>query len=132
MTLIRTFMLVLLLFAGVVVTFAQSEQAAKSTAPSDSTVTVSISTNGIRFAAQGSIGQMRLEVFNPNGDSLYNSEFQAGNVRDWALEDKLGQPLPDGSYLCVVTVRDVSGRLGLKQGTVLVQGGQASLKLGGS
>ena len=129
MTLIRTFMLVLLLLAGVVVTFAQSEQAGKSPASADATVTVSISAKGVRFTAPGSIGQMRLEVFDAGGGSLYNSDFQPGNVRDWALEDNLGQRLADGSYLCAVTVRDVSGRLRLKQGTVLVQAGQASLKL---
>jgi hypothetical protein len=73
-----------------------------------------------------------MEVFGASGESLYNSEFQSGNVRDWTLEDKLGQRLADGSYLCVVTVREVSGRLDMKQGTVLMQGGQASLKLGGN
>jgi hypothetical protein len=130
MTLIRTFMLVLLLLACAVVTAAQSEQAAKASAPPDQTITVSISATGVRFAALGQIKQMRLEVFNNNGDPLYNSEFQAGNVRDWALEDKLGQHLPDGSYLCVITIRDMSGRLDMKQGNVLLQGGQASLKLG--
>ena len=129
MTLIRTFMLMLLLLAGAVVTFAQSEQAGKSPASADATVTVSISAKGVRFTAPGSIGQMRLEVFDAGGGSLYNSDFQPGNVRDWALEDNLGQRLADGSYLCAVTVRDVSGRLRLKQGTVLVQAGQASLKL---
>lgn len=95
----------------------------------DPTVTISILAKGIRFAALGSLGQMRLEVFDTNGAPVYNSEFQAGNVQDWALKDNFGQPLPDGSYLCVVTVRDVSGRLGMKQGSVLVQAGQASLKL---
>src|SRR5262245_31267664 len=129
MTFIRTFALALLLVTNAVITFAQPEQAGKSAAPSVTTVTVSISARGGRFMALGGVGQMRLEVFNANGDSLYNSEFKAGNVQDWALKDNLGQILPDGSYLCVVTTRDVSGRLGLKQGDVLVQGGQASLKL---
>ena len=130
MTLIRTFMLALVLLAGTVAASAQSEQQDKTTAATDTTITVSISANGIRFAALRSIKQMRLEVFNDSGDSLYNSGFQPGSVRDWTLEDKTGQPLPDGSYLCVVTFRDVSGRLDLRRGTVLVQGGQGALKLG--
>ncbi|MDQ3014090.1 MAG: hypothetical protein M3X11_25715, partial [Acidobacteriota bacterium] len=88
MTFIRTFMLSLLMLASVIVTFAQSEQTVKSTASPDPTVTISISAKGIRFAALGSAGQMRLEVFDANGVPLYNSEFQAGSVRDWALEDK--------------------------------------------
>jgi hypothetical protein len=128
MTLMRIFLLVLLVVAGARVTFAQTD-ATKTGAPSEPTVTVSISDKGVRFAAMGSIGQMRLEVFNANGDSLYNSDFQIGNMRDWALQDKLGQPVADGSYLCVITLRDLSGRLGIKQGTVLVQDGHASLRL---
>lgn len=130
MTLFRTFVLTLLLLAGVVVTFAQADQNGKAAAPSDPTVTVSISAKGVRFAALGQFKQMRVEVFTTNGDSLFNSGFQSGNVRDWMLEDKQGQRLPDGSYQCVVTVRDVSGRLSMRQGTVFLQGGQASLKLG--
>ncbi|HEY3134535.1 MAG TPA: hypothetical protein VGL29_00660, partial [Blastocatellia bacterium] len=125
---IRAFFLALLFVAGAAVTFAQSD-ATKANATLEPTVTVSISEKGVRFAALGSIGQMRLEVFNANGDSLYNSEFRAGNVRDWGLEDKLGQPLADGSYLCVITFRNLSDKLGIKQGTVLVQSGLASLKL---
>ncbi|MDQ3010510.1 MAG: hypothetical protein M3X11_07385, partial [Acidobacteriota bacterium] len=112
-----------------VVSFAQPEQAGKSIAPPDKTVTISISAKGVRFAALGSTGQMRLEVFSASGASLYNSEFKAGNVRDWALEDNLGQPLLDGIYQCVITLRDLSGRLSLKQGTVMLQSGQASLQL---
>src|SRR2546428_2387742 len=103
MTLMRIFLLALLVVAGARVTFAQTD-ATKTGAPSDPTVTVSISDKGVRFAAMGSIGQMRLEVFNANGDSLYNSDFQVGNMRDWSLQDKLGQPVADGSYLCVITL----------------------------
>ncbi|HEY7915262.1 MAG TPA: hypothetical protein VIG62_25365 [Blastocatellia bacterium] len=132
MALIRSFILSLVVLAAAAVTFAQSDQAAKPAAPPQATVIVSLSDKGVRFAALGQIGKMRLEVFNSAGDSLFNSEFLPGNIRDWTLEDKLGQPLPDGSYLCVVTLRDLSGRLSLKQGTVLVQGGRASLQLGDS
>ncbi len=129
MTVIRTAMLALLLLVSAVATFAQSERVGKSTASPDAIITVSVSAQGVRFTALGSIGQMRLEVFNPSGGTLYNSDFKAGSVQDWALQDQFGQPLPDGSYQCVVTFRDVSGRVGMKQGSVLVQGGQASLKL---
>ncbi|MGA9996323.1 MAG: hypothetical protein WBP93_12970 [Pyrinomonadaceae bacterium] len=129
MTIIRTFALMFLLPAGAVLTFAQSDQAGKSTTRPDPTVTISISAEGVRFAALGSIKQMRVEVFNASGDSLYSSEFQQGNVRDWSLQDKQGQALPDGTYQCVVTLRDLSGRLSIKQGSVVLQSGQASLQL---
>jgi hypothetical protein len=102
----------------------------KPAAPAESTITISLLDKGVRFTALGNVAQTRLEVFSPSGASLYNSDFKAGSVQDWALADQFGQPLPDGSYLCVLTTRDLSGRLSTKQGTVLVQGGAASLKLG--
>src|SRR5256885_5711337 len=79
-------------------------------------VTISVTERGVRFAALGSFGKMRLEVFNAEGASLYNSDFAAASVSDWALDDKNGQMLPDGSYLCVITIRDLSGRMITKQG----------------
>src|SRR5437899_1389178 len=92
-------------------------------------VTISVTERGVRFAALGSFGKMRLEVFNADGTSLYNSDFAAASVRDWVLDNKDGQLLPDGTYLCVITIRDLSGRMSTKQGSVVVQGGQPSLKL---
>jgi hypothetical protein len=129
MTLFRTFALLLSLLAGAALTFAQTEQAAQSAGAPEPTVTISISARGLRFISLGQVKQMRLEVYSASGEALYNSELLAGNVRDWALEDKAGQRLTDGTYLCVITVRDVSGRLDMKQGTVMLQNGQASLKL---
>src|SRR6266849_3929822 len=71
-------------------------------------VTISVTERGVRFAALSSFGKMRLEVFNADGTSLYNSDFAAASVRDWVLDNKDGQRLPDGTYLCVITVRDLS------------------------
>src|SRR5436853_7595918 len=92
-------------------------------------VTISVTDHGVRFAALGSFGKMRLEVFNADGTSLYNSDFGAASVRDWAFATQEGQPLPDGTYLCVVTIRELSGRMITKQGSILLQGGQPLLKL---
>ncbi len=126
----RTFLSGLLLMLSVAVAaFAQAEQHGSRPEPGGPAITVSISAQGVRFVAPGGVRQMRVEVFNAGGDPVYNSDFQAGNVRDWTLRGKPGQRLADGAYLCVVTVRDLSGRLAVKQGTVLLQGGQASLQL---
>src|SRR5439155_8669900 len=94
-----------------------------------SSVTISATERGVRLAALGSFGNMRLEVFNADGKSLYDSDFTAASVRDWALDDNDGQHLPDGTYLCVITIRDLSGKLSTKQGSVVLQNGQPSLKL---
>src|SRR5256712_12410573 len=103
-----------------------SRQTYRAAAP---TVTISVTERGVRFAGLDSFGKIRLEVFNADGVSLYNSDFAAASVRDWVLDDKDGQRLPDGTYLCVITIRDLSGKLSTKQGSVVLQGGQPSLKL---
>ncbi|HEX7312942.1 MAG TPA: hypothetical protein VF297_03430 [Pyrinomonadaceae bacterium] len=127
----RNFTLGLLLtLAGTIVASAQDRPESAQTTPATA-VTVSVSADGVRFAALGSVKQMRLEVFGPDGAPLYSSDFRPGGVRDWKLDDAHGLRLPDGAYLCVVTYRDVAGRLGVKQGAVLLQGGQAVLQLVG-
>jgi hypothetical protein len=130
MTTFRTITFGLLLsIVGASAALAQTDVAVKRPAPDDANVTISITARGVRFSAPGSVGQVRLEVFDSNGASVYNSEFQPGNVRDWTPQDKQGQSLADGSYLCVVTLRGVSKRMSVRQGTVVIQGGQASLQL---
>src|SRR5947207_9043822 len=95
-------------------------------------VTISVTERGVRFAALSGFGKMRLEVFNADGTSLYNSDFATASVLDWVLDDKDGQVLPDGTYLCLITIRDLSGKLSTKQGSVVLQAGQPSLKLSDS
>src|SRR5260370_41663050 len=80
---------------------APARETSRATGPA---VTISVTERGVRFAALGSFGKMRLEVFNADGASLYNSDFAAASVRDWVLDNKDGQLLPDGTYLCVITI----------------------------
>src|SRR5438874_3546677 len=130
MTKIGTCMLILPVFVTLGVTAqAQDARARETSGAAGPAVTISVTERGVRFAALGSFGKMRLEVFNADGTSLYNSDFAASSVRDWALDDKEGQRLADGTYLCVITMRELSGRLITKQGSVVLQGGQPSLKL---
>src|SRR6266581_5189931 len=127
---IRTCLLTAVALLIVSVNGRAQDTAARDTSRSAGpAVTISVTDRGVRFAALGSFGKMRLEVFNADGTSLYNSDFGAASVRDWVLDDKDGQRLADGTYLCVITIRDLSGRLTTKQGSVVVQGGQPSLKL---
>src|SRR2546422_934233 len=119
----------LALFACGVTASAQDAVSRETSRAVGPAVTISVTERGVRFAALGSFGKMRLEVFNADGASLYNSDFAAASVRDWVLDNKDGLLLPDGTYLCVITIRDLSGRLSTKQGSVVLQGGQPSLKL---
>jgi hypothetical protein len=110
----------------------QSVTPPESGAGNSPAVTISVTEVGVRFAGLGSIGQMRLEVFGSDGQTIYNSEFQSGSVRDWGLADKGGQRVADGTYLCVITIRDLAGKLHTKQGTVVLQNGRAGLQMEGA
>src|SRR5438132_14432361 len=50
---------------------AVSRETSRAAGPA---VTISVTERGVRFAALGSFGKMRLEVFNADGASLYNSD----------------------------------------------------------
>jgi hypothetical protein len=129
MNTIKKLMLGILLISWTAAVASAQEHTDTGPAAPASTVTISASGKGVRYAAFGNVRQVRLEVFGANGESLYNSGFQPGSVRDWALDDGRGQRLSDGTYLCVVTVRELSGGMSVKQGSVVLQGGQVSLQL---
>src|SRR6266567_2366967 len=112
--------------------WAQTVSPPESVAGNGPAVTISVTEGGVRCVGLGSFRQMRLEVFSGDGQTIYNSEFHNGSVRDWSLQDKAGQRVADGTYLCVITIRDLSGKLVTKQGSVILQNGQASLQMEGA
>lgn len=105
------------------------EKPSLSPQPTSPPITVAASGARVRFAAIGAVERMRLEVFDPSGSPVFDTGFKPGNVRDWPVVGTDGRLLPDSTYLCVVTVREVSGRLSFKQGTILVEDGQRDIGL---
>jgi hypothetical protein len=93
-------------------------------------VTASLTQKGVRFAALGAVKQIRVEVLNADGTPLFTSEFHPGSVYDWSPSGDGAQPLADGSYQLVVTIRDAAGRLSIKQCAIAVRGGEVALELG--
>jgi len=90
-------------------------------------VTAFASADRVRFAAPSSVVQIRLELFNSAGRKLFDNEVRGGNVLDWHLQDGQTEPFPDGAYLCVVTVKSLSGKLTQRIGTLIVEKNNASL-----
>src|SRR6266700_6222219 len=84
------------------------------------TITSSASADRIRITAPSSIVQMHVEVYGASGEKLFDNEIRGGNVFDWHLQDGQAQRLPAGDYVCVVTVKNLAGRLTQKIGTVRV------------
>ena len=91
-----------------------------------STVTASATAERVRFTAPSNITSMRIEVFNENAGKIFDSSVHAGNLFDWQLQGS--QSLGDGTYLCVVTVQSLSGRVSRKLGTVSVAHQQLLLR----
>src|SRR5438067_1444641 len=87
-------------------------------------ITASATTDRVRFTAASNIMSMRVEVFGENGEKVFDSNMRAGNLFDWQLQSE--QPLNDGSYLCVVTVQSLSGKVSRKLGMASVAHQQLS------
>jgi hypothetical protein len=82
------------------------------------TITAAATAEQVRFISFDKISHIRLEVFALSGEQLVDSAFKPGDLLDWDLRDQQGQKLADGSYLCVVTVKDLAGRLSQRHGLV--------------
>src|SRR5438876_10662931 len=91
---IRTCLLTAVALLIVSVNGRAQETASRDTSrPAGPAVTLSVTERGVRFAALGSFGKMRLEGFGADGASLYNSDFSAGSVRASAFASPEGQRL---------------------------------------
>jgi hypothetical protein len=90
-------------------------------------VTVSASGDAARFTSPEQALQMRLEIYSASGETIFDSGFHQGNILDWKASD-VRQGMADGSYLCVVTVKDLRGRASQRLGALSVQAGQVSFK----
>ncbi len=107
---------------------AQTEGAAAQARQSSSTVvTASATAEGVRFASPEEGVQMRVEIISDGGERLFDTDFRQGNIVDLKTAE-VPQMLSGGSYLLVVTFKDLRGRTGQRLGTVSLEGGQLSLR----
>ncbi|MBC7932595.1 MAG: hypothetical protein H7Z38_18705, partial [Rubrivivax sp.] len=117
----------LVLTLGVV--FAQDEKTKEERRTSPNVVAAATDT-GVRFTAPGTVVETRLEVFASSGEKVLDSGFRRGNVLDWSpAVGANGQSAPqEDEYLCVVTVRDLSGQLRQRLGVASLRSGKVRLK----
>lgn len=90
-------------------------------------VSISAAEGGVRVAAPSTVVRVRLEILSASGEVLFDVTGK-GSVLDWSLRDGSGQPVADGTYLCVVTVKTLSGGLSQRAGAVAVRGGRATVR----
>src|SRR5438552_3774532 len=118
--------LILCLLGTVLAQDQQSSVAGPKASQTSSTVTASATTERVRFTAPSNVVRMQLQVISESGQILFDVSSK-GNVLDWTLQDSSGQRL-QGSYVTVVTVKSLSGRLSERIGTVSVAEKQVELK----
>ena len=104
------------------------EQNAATGSRSTPTVTAAATADRVRFTAPSTAVQIRLEVYGANGEKLFDNEIRGGNVIDWHLQDGQAERLSDGSYLCVVTSKSLSGRMSQKLGRITIENAAASVQ----
>ncbi len=111
------------------IVFAQEQSTTNSNSSrSAATITAAAAADRVRFTAPSSVVQMRLEVYNANGEKVFDNEIRGGNVIDWLLQNGQAERLSDGSYLCVITGKSLSGRISQKLGNVTITNAAASLQ----
>src|SRR5713101_2267417 len=117
----------LLLIPSSTAALAQNDSA-KSDKSFVGVITASASGEHVRFTAPSSIVQTRLEVYNSAGKKVFDIEVRGGNVLDWHLQDGQAERLADDTYLCVVTVKSVSGRITERIASLTIEKASASLQ----
>jgi hypothetical protein len=110
---------------------AEAQTAETSQTQLPASVTASIAVERARFTAPAGVAELRLEVFTAAGEKVFDSDFKPGNLLDWPFQDQQEQRLADGSYRCVITTKDLSGRLAQKRGEVRVHAGAATFEEAG-
>jgi len=114
-----SFVIVLVLSAAGIV-IAQ-ENIKSTTQISSLTITASGAGDRVRITAPASIVQMHVEVYATSGEKLFDNEIRSGNVFDWHLQDGQAHRLSVGDYVCMVTVKNIAGKLTQKLGAVRVR-----------
>jgi hypothetical protein len=107
---------------------ALGQEARKDGLDKTQIVTASVTTDGLRISAPSSVAQLRLEVYDDAGQKLFDTEQRGGNVLDWHLQGSAGERVADGTYLCVVTIKNPSGPRSRKLGLVTVNAQSVTLR----
>src|SRR6266568_378138 len=96
------------------------EEKSVSLQKSSGTITATASTDRIRITTPASIVQMHVEVYAASGEKLFDNEIRGGNVFDWHLQNDQAHHLLPGDYVCVVTVKNIAGKIMQKLGAIRV------------
>src|SRR5438552_9371863 len=110
---------------------ALGQEVSRDPANKTQIITASVTPDGVRIAAPSAVVQLRLEVYDDAGQKLLDTGQPGGNVLDWHLQGGAGERVANGTYLCVVTIKNPSGQLTRKLGLVTVSAQSTTLRSAG-
>ncbi|MGZ5385668.1 MAG: hypothetical protein ACXWH0_17030, partial [Acidimicrobiia bacterium] len=90
-------------------------------------ITAGAAEETVRFSSPTGIAQIRVQIVAATGDRLFDSAWRDGNVLDWKFESS-GQPLANGSYRCIVMVKNLDGRVTEREAALTARDGQISIE----
>src|SRR6266487_1708435 len=108
-----------LLVLALLATAAAQDSPSASAQRSSLTITAAAAGERVRITAPSSIVQMHVEVYAASGEKLFDQEIR-GNVFDWHLQNDQAHHLLPGDYVCVVTVKNIAGKIMQKLGAIRV------------
>src|SRR5215470_15392539 len=125
----KQILVVLIYLSLYVPVMAQESQSARPSRDTSSReVTIIIHQQQLRFSAPASTQEMRLEVFNKAGESVYDSGFVAGAELSWALRNAGGGDIPGGLYAYTLTIKDANSETpATRRGHLILERGRDQL-----
>ncbi|HEY0377757.1 MAG TPA: tail fiber domain-containing protein [Pyrinomonadaceae bacterium] len=63
-----------------------------------------------QFSVEGHARQVRVEIFSPSGELVFEADGQGGESIRWPMVTAVGERVADGVYLATITVTDTSGK----------------------
>jgi hypothetical protein len=88
-------------------------------------LTVTSYSDAVRFAAQGAVKELRVEVLSLAGQRVFDSGVVSSAALDWKMLNIQGQPVASGVYIYTVTVKDAFGNVTKKLGKLALVRGKA-------
>ncbi len=83
-------------------------------------IEVSAASDHAQFSARGEIQQMRLEVFSPSGERIFDSGAVFAQSIEWDMRGRGGRRVEDGVYLASVSIVDADGKVTRRVEQVMV------------
>ena len=117
------------LFLGVSLAVAQEPQLARRSPDTSSReITIVIQQKQLRFTAPASTQELRLEVLNNTGESVYDSGLVTGAEISWALRNVSGGEIPSGLYAYTLTIKETDSEApATRRGHLILERGRDQL-----